>query len=65
MLPRPLERAVYGHFPLSVVVVAPLEHTGREYHTDEGVIVPCISVQLRNKLIKTSGEYIYSTSSES
>ena len=38
-----------------ITVVAPLEHTGREYHTDEGVIVPCISVQLRNKLIKVSG----------
>ena len=35
-------------------IVAPLEHTGREYHTDEGVIVPCVSVQLRNKLIKVS-----------
>ncbi|CAB4013457.1 MMS19 nucleotide excision repair homolog, partial [Paramuricea clavata] len=38
-------------------VVAPLEHTGREYHTDEGVIVPCISVQLRNKLIRVSGQF--------
>ena len=40
-----------------MIVVAPLEHTGREYQTDEGVIVPSISVQLRNKLIKISGEF--------
>jgi hypothetical protein len=40
-----------------IIVVAPLEHTGREYHTDEGVIVPCISVQLRNKLIRVSGQF--------
>ena len=37
------------------IVVAPVEHTGREYHTDEDVIVPSISVQLRNKLIQVSG----------
>lgn len=35
-------------------IVAPLEHTGREYHTDEGVIVPSISMELKNRLIKIS-----------
>lgn len=35
-------------------IVAPLEHTGREYHTDEGVVVPSISVELKKKLIRAS-----------
>lgn len=38
-----------------IIVLAPSQHTGGEYHTNEGIIVPSISLELKNELIQVSG----------